>query len=221
MGPWSTDADVNRWLRRWRVPLKIRQLIGRVVKRFGPARAAIILGPVIAEIMKGIFTGTGFGIGVAAIEAIIRKALGEPETAGPAGPAAPAPPATPPTAPPLQVPVRKGTLGRDMLLRAALGVGLGAGAAALVRRAASSTVSLSGLSQPLPVTTPGPAPAPLTFVGGGGVTSPTQAREDCECKKKRRDTKRKKCLERAQISWRSGRYKGKLAGTKCVRYSEV
>lgn len=61
-------------------------------------------------------------------------------------------------------------------------------------------------------------PAVLTYPFSG-LSSPT-AQRTCECKatKKR---KRRKCLERAQIEWRSGRYKGKLAGTKCVRWSDL
>jgi len=31
---------------------------------------------------------------------------------------------------------------------------------------------------------------------------------------------RRKCLERAPVNWRSGRNKGKAAGTKCVRYAQ-
>jgi hypothetical protein len=39
----------------------------------------------------------------------------------------------------------------------------------------------------------------------------------CKCKPKRRGPQRK-CLERGQVNWRTGRYKGKLAGTKCIRW---
>lgn len=53
--------------------------------------------------------------------------------------------------------------------------------------------------------------------GGGGT--PTATATACGCKPKKRGPKRR-CLERAQVAWRSGRYKGKLAGTRCVRWEK-
>lgn len=52
--------------------------------------------------------------------------------------------------------------------------------------------------------------APPLILSPGSTTQ-------CECPPKKKKGPRKKCLEWAQISWRSGRYKGKPAGRKCVR----
>src|SRR5262245_1640408 len=57
-----------------------------------------------------------------------------------------------------------------------------------------------------------PFAAPVGF-----ATQSAPQRGHCDCKPKRRGPKRR-CLERAQVAWRSGRYKGKLAGTRCVRW---
>lgn len=61
----------------------------------------------------------------------------------------------------------------------------------------------------------------LPFVQGmpslGGAPPVSRSDTGCDCKPKRRGPKRR-CLERAQVAWRSGRYKGKLAGTRCVRW---
>ena len=68
----------------------------------------------------------------------------------------------------------------------------------------------------------GEQPIPnLTRVGSAGVPfiPRSSITGNCECPPKRKRTKRK-CLERAEVSWRTGRYKGKKAGTKCVRFAE-
>lgn len=57
----------------------------------------------------------------------------------------------------------------------------------------------------------------LPFVGGTPINPVSRSDTACSCKPKRKGPKRR-CLERAQVAWRSGRYKGKLAGTRCVRW---
>lgn len=68
--------------------------------------------------------------------------------------------------------------------------------------------------------TPRATPDPLTPVETRGVPylQPlTSARHDCECKSKRRG-QRRKCKERADVVYSSGRRKGQRAGSKCVVY---
>lgn len=67
---------------------------------------------------------------------------------------------------------------------------------------------------------PRATPDPLTPVRTQGVplTQPlTSARHDCDCKSKRRG-QRRKCKERADVVYSSGRRKGQRAGSKCVVY---
>jgi hypothetical protein len=136
-----------------------------------------------------------------------------PPIGGQGGPVAPAP--TPRE--PLRVRIRRGI--QNNLTELILGtLTLGS-----LRRSSSTApnipidinVPTGGAAFPLPLT--GNQPSVLTSsllqrVGRVG-------QQTCECKKPRK-SKRRKCLERGQIEWRSGRYKGKLAGTKCVRWSE-
>jgi hypothetical protein len=94
--------------------------------------------------------------------------------------------------------------------------GLGALALGLIgagRRATSSARA------PTPTSTP-TVPNPLTPFEPLGVPyiQPSATTSNlCKCKPKRRGPQRK-CLERGQVNWRTGRYKGKLAGTKCIRW---
>lgn len=63
-----------------------------------------------------------------------------------------------------------------------------------------------------------PADVPFSAAGFGGTFTPSRnVAGNCDCKPKRKGPKRR-CLERAQVAWRTGRYKGKLAGTRCVRW---
>lgn len=78
---------------------------------------------------------------------------------------------------------------------------------------ASSSFAPSTSETPLTRSQPDALPSgepPQIIVTGGGTTR-------CECPPKRQRKQRNKCLEWAQIEWRSGRYKGKPAGRKCVR----
>lgn len=58
---------------------------------------------------------------------------------------------------------------------------------------------------------------PFSSAGFGYGGPPPTTTAGCDCKPKRKGPKRR-CLERAQVAWRTGRYKGKLAGTRCVRW---
>lgn len=106
---------------------------------------------------------------------------------------------------------------RDRLQEIILGT-VGVGIISSLRRGSSAPPTVN-IGQPR--LTVGGAPQPLTRVETLPLTfaqtSPTlQGLCECPPKKKR---KRRKCLERAQVEWRTGRFKGKLAGTKCVRFS--
>lgn len=61
-----------------------------------------------------------------------------------------------------------------------------------------------------------PQPIVLTASGSGGSFGTTTSTDDCNCHKPRGP--RRKCLERAPVTWAGGRNKGKRAGTKCVRW---
>lgn len=73
-----------------------------------------------------------------------------------------------------------------------------------------------------PAITPGMLPftpgQPMTFSGGSGGRVMSNQLERCDCKPKRRGPKRR-CLERGQVAWKTGRFKGRSAGTKCVRWA--
>lgn len=57
---------------------------------------------------------------------------------------------------------------------------------------------------------------PLTRFDAGSVSSSRTS--SCSCSPKKRGPKRK-CLERGSVAWRTGRFKGRTAGTKCIRYA--
>jgi len=54
------------------------------------------------------------------------------------------------------------------------------------------------------------------YVGGFGPPSSSSSR--CDCKPKKRGPRRK-CLERGAVVFKTGRNKGRPAGTKCIRYA--
>jgi len=116
--------------------------------------------------------------------------------------------------------VRARRLLRDNLQSIVLGA-IGLGSLSLLRRERAASPLTVNIPQaavaPLPTPTTDTLPQPLTLVQSAGLSS-TSTRT-CECKAKKKRDKRK-CLERAQVEWRSGRYKGKLAGTKCVRFAK-
>jgi hypothetical protein len=62
-----------------------------------------------------------------------------------------------------------------------------------------------------PATSVSPGIGPFALGGYGGSVA------DCGCGPR---GPRRKCLERAPVAWRSGRNKGKAAGSKCVRYAQ-
>lgn len=98
-------------------------------------------------------------------------------------------------------------------------------------RSTASTLTTPRFSPPsVPPSVPQPPTPPNSPPGGGGggrltpfnpvsVGFPSERRCRCEkCKKPKRG-KPRKCLERAQVVWRSGSNKGKVAGTRCVRFA--
>lgn len=101
----------------------------------------------------------------------------------------------------------------------------GLGTIALARRSRSSftlpVTSLSGVSDPLttpltnaPSASTASAVSPLVFVQSG-----IQSDDGCNCSSKKRGKKRR-CLARAQLTWRSGPKKGKAAGSRCYRFAD-
>jgi len=80
--------------------------------------------------------------------------------------------------------------------------------------AASSTAMPDDIPEDLTTVNAGMLPFAATGGAGYGFTAQSTS---CDCKPKRRGPKRR-CLERADVSWRTGRYKGKRAGSKCVRW---
>jgi len=114
----------------------------------------------------------------------------------------------------LLVRVRRGL--QQNLERVVIGA-IGLGTLSLLRRGSTSAPFTFNIPQAIPAPLSPPAPQPLTVVQGGGVPSSPTAQRMCECKPKKKK-KSRKCLERAQVEWRTGRYKGKLAGTRCVRF---
>lgn len=75
---------------------------------------------------------------------------------------------------------------------------------------------------PQPAPTPGSAIAPITnistFVSGGSGGAFDNGQDTCNCSPKR--GKKRKCLARAQLSWRSGPKKGRAAGSRCYRFED-
>jgi len=55
-----------------------------------------------------------------------------------------------------------------------------------------------------------------TQAGGQGVWD--TGSETCNCSP-RKSGKKRKCLARAQLSWRSGPKKGRAAGSRCYRFA--
>lgn len=54
--------------------------------------------------------------------------------------------------------------------------------------------------------------------GSGGVWDPGQGQDTCNCSPKK--GKKRRCLARAQLSWRSGPKKGRAAGSRCYRFED-
>lgn len=90
--------------------------------------------------------------------------------------------------------------------------------AALGRSPTGSTVTnIIESSAPTPLTQPEPQPLPSP--GGPPIILTGSAGRTDLCPEPKRRKPARKCLERAQVEWRTGRYKGKIAGTKCVRFA--
>lgn len=94
---------------------------------------------------------------------------------------------------------------------------------------AASAIVLSGrnrgggtpafIAPAAPITTPSQNVTPQTGVPAlmVGNFQGVGSSGDCGCGPR---GPRRKCLERAPVTWRSGRNKGKAAGSKCVRYAQ-
>jgi len=105
--------------------------------------------------------------------------------------------------------LQRSILGRLPWAQILLGALLGPGRTSSISPAVTPTVSSLTRVEPDPLPSDGGA----AFVPG---IRPGTAQCDCPPKKKRKPSR--KCLERAQVVWKSGRYKGKVAGKKCVRF---
>lgn len=64
----------------------------------------------------------------------------------------------------------------------------------------------------------GAAPQSYLQSGTGGVWDTSGGSDSCNCSK--RSGKKRKCLARAQLSWRSGPKKGRAAGSRCYRFAD-
>jgi hypothetical protein len=101
------------------------------------------------------------------------------------------------------------TLGGVYLLRQLVGGNPYSGSAPFV----------APISQPAPAPVAGPVPGGSVApnVGSFALGGYGASVGDCGCGPR---GPRRKCLERAPVAWRSGRNKGKAAGSKCVRYAQ-
>lgn len=127
---------------------------------------------------------------------------------------------TPPPAPRGGTAVRRivGALQNPAARYAVIGLGI---ATALRGRRGGQTAVLNAPGaaiSPTPATSlyPYSVPSALTRFDAGSVSSTRTA--GCSCSTKKRGPKRK-CLERGSVAWRTGRFKGRTAGTKCIRYA--
>ena len=100
------------------------------------------------------------------------------------------------------------------------GVGAGIGLLALLqgrRRGSRSSLTLplspTGVSDPLTDVVSSALPSQPVFLSGSELVD-----DPCNCAPRRRGKKRK-CLAKAQLTWRSGPKKGKAAGSKCYRFA--
>lgn len=69
-------------------------------------------------------------------------------------------------------------------------------------------------------TLPVPQNVPLAMSSYGSLPwAPTRTSTSCSCGPKKKRGPARKCLERSAVIYKAGRYKGKAAGTKCIRYA--
>jgi hypothetical protein len=64
----------------------------------------------------------------------------------------------------------------------------------------------------------GASPSTVTYLTGIESRGVASRQDSCHCKPKRRGPARR-CLERGTVAWKTGRYKGRAAGSKCIRYA--
>ena len=76
-------------------------------------------------------------------------------------------------------------------------------------------VGLTVINEPLLSSAQLTGAGPAVLAGGSGAWG--ESDERCNCQRK--SGKKRKCLARAQLTWRSGPKKGRAAGTKCYRFA--
>jgi len=106
--------------------------------------------------------------------------------------------------------IRQSMLGRLPWAQILLGALIGSSS----RTSVSTSVApiISGLTRV--------EPDPLPSTGGPPLSiPPSVVTGQCDCPPKKKRKKPRKCLERGQVIWKTGRNKGKVAGTKCVRFA--
>lgn len=168
-------------------------------------------------------------------EALKRERIGDPTRPGRPPPAEPifGPPMPAPPAPkPKKLPRVRRAIGKIQSARSSV-KGLEAGSlgvliAALRKRGGGTTQAPLNVAVVSPVTPPTGLPdltpsqnpsvsfQTSAFVGGYARTNSS----GCSCSPKKRG-KGRKCLERGTVYWKSGRNKGKSAGTKCIRFAQL
>lgn len=94
--------------------------------------------------------------------------------------------------------------------------------AAALSSSAAPRINVASIIAPQvgPTPQPQPQPQPTPRVPPIYPQAPT-ATDQCNCPPKKKRGPKRKCLERAKVKWAGGRYEGKLAGSKCVRFKEI
>jgi hypothetical protein len=214
-------------------------LITTGLERIGARGAAATVG----DILLGVVTPAGqaneqamvneelLRVGARDIEATIQRVKRDRELAAQARRArqAIASIGGPSSVPPTRAVVRRGrrqTI-KSLLSNRLLQIVLGAfGASSVARQLGSSAAS--ALSVPSLPSGAGPTPSvpPTAPIPAGNVplnpffiasTAVSGRSSSCECKKTdRKKRQKRRCKEKAQVKWASGRKKGKPAGTRCV-----
>jgi hypothetical protein len=119
-----------------------------------------------------------------------------------------------------QTAARKGILGRfnQQTLKRAQLAGAAVGLLAASRKKSSAPSVAAVIPSPMLTTNTNTSITTLLASAPYASSSTSIRSAGCSCKPKKRGPQRK-CLERASVVYRTGRYKGKAAGTKCIRYA--
>lgn len=81
-----------------------------------------------------------------------------------------------------------------------------------------TAADVAGLIEPLLSSNQLSSTSSFTQTSSGGVWDTSGGTDTCNCTRK--TGKKRKCLAKAQLSWRSGPKKGRAAGTRCYRFAE-